>query len=129
MFTLPRLCCLLLLSTAATASAANLYKWKDANGVTQYSERPPAGKQYETRRITASGASVAEPVAAAEAGESEQCLGARKNLDLLNGSGPVTHGVGADGKPGAPLDDAQRAAQKQLAEAVAAVYCKSAPNK
>lgn len=129
MFTLPRLCCLLLLSTAATASAANLYKWKDANGVTQYSERPPAGKQYETRRITASGASVAEPEAAAEAGESEQCLGARKNLELLNGSGPVSHGVGADGKPGAPLDDAQRAAQKQLAEAVAAVYCKPAPKK
>lgn len=129
MLTLPRLCCLLLLSAAATASAANLYKWKDANGVTQYSERPPAGKQFETRRITASGASVAEPALAAEAGESEQCLGARKNLELLNGSAPVTQSVGADGKPGAPLDDAQRAAQKQLAEAAAAVYCKPAPKK
>lgn len=127
MLTLPRLCCLLLLGTAATASAANLYKWKDANGVTQYSERPPAGKQFETRRITASGASVAEPEVSAEAGESEQCLGARRNLQLLNGNGPVSQGVGADGKPGAPLEDTQRAAQKQLAEAAAAVYCKPAP--
>ena len=129
MLTLPRLCCLLLLGTAATASAANLYKWKDANGVTQYSERPPAGKQYETRHITASGASTAEPATAAEATESEQCLGARKNLELLNGSGPVSQAAGSDGKPGAPLDDAQRAAQKQLAEAAAAVYCKPAPKK
>ena len=62
MLALSRLCCLLLLSTAATASAANLYKWKDANGVTHYSERPPTGQKYETRRITTSG----EPVAAAE---------------------------------------------------------------
>ena len=29
-----------------------------------------------------------------------------------------------DGKPDAPLDDSQRTAQKQLAEATAAVYCK-----
>ena len=129
MLTLPRLCCLLLLSTAATASAANLYKWKDANGVTQYSERPPAGKQYETRRITASGASQAEPATAAESAESEQCLGARRNLELLNGSGPVMQDTDGDGKPDAALDDAQRGAQKQLAEAAAAAYCKPAPKK
>lgn len=129
MLTLPRLCCLLLLSTAATASAANLYKWKDANGVTQYSERPPAGKQYETRRITASGTSTAEPAAVAESAESEQCLGARRNLELLNGSAPVMQDTNGDGKPDAALDDAQRGAQKQLAEAAAAAYCKPAPKK
>ena len=129
MLTLPRLCCLLLLGTAATASAANLYKWKDANGVTQYSERPSTGKQYETRRITASGASTAEPAAAAESAESEQCLGARRNLELLNGSAPVMHDTDGDGKPDTALDDTQRGAQKQLAEAAAAAYCKPAPKK
>ena len=127
MLTLPRLCCLLLLGTAATASAANLYKWKDANGVTQYSERPPAGKQYETRRITDNGASVAESAAPAEAAESAQCLAARRNLELLNGSGPVMHDTDGDGKPDATLDDTQRTAQKRLAEAATAAYCKASP--
>ncbi|WP_303748821.1 DUF4124 domain-containing protein [Stenotrophomonas pigmentata] len=125
MLTLPRLCCLLLLTAAASASAGNLYKWKDANGVTQYSERPPAGKQYETRRITDSGASVAETVAPAEAAESPQCVAARRNLELLNGSGPVMQDNDGDGKPDAALDDTQRTAQKRLAEAAAAAYCKA----
>ena len=55
---LPRFCCLLALAGAASGAVAgtgNLYKWKDANGVTQYSERPPTGQKYETRRITTSG--------------------------------------------------------------------------
>ena len=127
MLTLPRLCCLLLLTASASASAGNLYKWKDANGVTQYSERPPAGKQYETRRITDSGASVAETTAPAEAAESSQCVAARRNLELLNGSGPVMHDTDGDGKPDAALDDTQRSAQKRLAEAAAAAYCKAGP--
>jgi len=120
---LPRLCCLLLLASAS-ATAGNLYKWTDANGVTQYSERPPAGQKYETRRITASGASISEPAAAAEPAEDAQCVAARQNLALLNGSGPVMQDTDGDGKPDTQLDDGQRAAQRQLAESTAAVYCK-----
>ena len=119
---LPRLCCLLLL-TSTTAFAGPLYKWKDANGVTQYSERPPTGQKYETRRITASGAPVAE-AAPAKADESPQCTSARRNLELLAGKGPLMQDSDGDGMPDAPLDDSQRTAQKQLAEATAAVYCK-----
>jgi hypothetical protein len=119
---LSRLCCLLVLASAATASAGNLYKWKDANGVTQYSERPPTGQKYETRRVTHSGAAVVE--AAPVEGESENCLAARKNMEMLAGNGPVMRDTDGDGKPDATLDDAQRAAQKQLAESAAAVYCK-----
>ena len=119
---LPRLCCLLLLASA-TATAGPLYKWKDANGVTQYSERPPTGQKYETRRITASGASVAE-AAPAKADESPQCASARRNLELLSGNGPLMQDTDGDGKPDTPLEDSQRAAQKQLAEAAIAVYCK-----
>ena len=119
---LPRLCCLLLL-TSTTAFAGPLYKWKDANGVTQYSERPPTGQKYETRRITASGAPVAE-AAPAKADESPQCTSARRNLELLAGKGPLMQDTDGDGKPDAPLEDNQRAAQKQLAEAAVAVYCK-----
>ena len=40
--------CLLLLASA-NAVAGPVYKWKDAHGVTQYSETPPAGKKFETR--------------------------------------------------------------------------------
>lgn len=119
---LPRLCCLLVLASASV-SAGNLYKWKDANGVTQYSERPPTGQQYETRRIAASGAPVVE-AAPAEAGESEQCVGARKNLEILAGNNRVMRDTDGDGKPDTELDEIQRAAQKQLAESTAAVYCK-----
>ena len=124
---LPRLCCLLMFASAA-AGAGNLYKWKDANGVTQYSERPPAGQKYETRRIAPSGAPVAD-AAPAEGEESKECLAARHNLQILNGSGPVMQDGDGDGKPDKPLDDSQRAAQKQLAESAAAVYCKAAPKK
>ncbi|WP_293712265.1 MULTISPECIES: DUF4124 domain-containing protein [unclassified Stenotrophomonas] len=121
-----RLCCLLLLASA-TASAGNLYKWTDANGVTQYSERPPTGQKYETRRVTSSGASIPEPVATpGAASEDARCLAARQNLQLLNGSGPVMHDTDGDGKPDTQLDDSQRAAQRQLAESMAAVYCKDA---
>ncbi|MGB3394269.1 MAG: DUF4124 domain-containing protein [Stenotrophomonas sp.] len=121
---LPSLCCLLLL-TSATAVAGPLYKWKDANGVTQYSERPPQGQKYETRRITASGDPVVETEpATAKAEESPNCTSARNNLKLLAGSGPVMQDTDGDGKPDAELDQDQRAAQKQLAEAAAAVYCK-----
>ena len=121
-----RLCCLLLLASA-TASAGNLYKWTDANGVTQYSERPPTGQKYETRRVTSSGASIPEPAASpGAASEDARCLAAHQNLQLLNGSGPVMHDTDGDGKPDTQLDDSQRAAQRQLAESMSAVYCKDA---
>lgn len=120
---LPRFCCLLLLASA-TAGAGNLYKWKDANGVTQYSERPPAGQKYETRRIAASGATVAEAAPPTQAdSESEPCKRARHNLEVLAGSNPVMQDTDGDGKPDATLDDSQRTAQKNLAEAAVAAYC------
>jgi hypothetical protein len=84
------------------------------------------GQKYETRRVTNSGAAVVEAAPAAENGQSEQCLAARKNMELLAGSAPVMQDTDGDGKPDATLDDAQRAAQKQLAESAAAVYCKPA---
>ena len=117
--------CLLLLAAGlcANASATNVYQWKDAKGVLHSSDKPPPGQKYETRRITTSG----EPVAAAEpakADEAPECTAARRNLELLQGSGPLMQDTNGDGKPDTQLDDAQRSAQKQLAEAAAAAYCK-----
>jgi hypothetical protein len=54
-----------LLAFAAVASAhAQLYKWKDANGVTQYGDRPPGGVTAEPVS-RATGGTVAAPSTAA----------------------------------------------------------------
>ena len=122
---LPLVCCLLLAS--ATASAGNVYKWKDANGVTQYSEKPPTGQQAEQRQIQnrdpAAGPVTAKAAAPAE---STDCTNARNNLTLLNGKGDVMQDTDGDGKPDKTLDADQRTAQKGLAEAAIKAYCKPA---
>lgn len=57
---LPSLCCLLLLASAS-AQAGTVYKWKDANGVTQYSEKAPTGQKYEARKVEGRDRSPARP--------------------------------------------------------------------
>ena len=116
------LTCLACLLLAATAHAAEVYKWKDANGVTHYSETPPArGKAFETRQQArepgaAAPAATAEPVSA-------QCTTARANQTLLAGSGPLMQDTDDDGKPDAPLAEADRANQRTLAEAAVKAWC------
>ena len=113
--------CLLLLASAH-AVAGPVYKWKDANGVTQYSETPPAGKKFETReqarspQATAGTETPAAPVP-------EQCSTARANLALLEGSGQVMQDTNGDGKPDTALTPEQRTAQKGLADAAIKAYC------
>lgn len=121
---LPLMCCLLLLASAS-ASAGTVYKWKDANGVTQYSEKPPTGQKAEERQIqnrNPAGRTAAAPAPA----ESADCTTARDNLTLLNGTGALMQDTDGDGKPDAALDDQQRQSQKGLAEAAIKVYCKPA---
>ena len=113
--------CLLLL-VSANAAAGPVYKWKDAKGVTQYSETPPAGARYETR------AQARTPVPDAPAADQaapvpEQCSTARANVALLEGSGKVMQDTDGDGKPDTALTPEQRSAQKGLAEAAIKAYC------
>ncbi|WP_282298493.1 MULTISPECIES: DUF4124 domain-containing protein [unclassified Stenotrophomonas] len=117
---LPLLCCLLLAS--ASASAQNVYKWKDANGVTQYSEKPPANQKAEQRRMDTR-APVNTAKKADAPAESADCTQSRKNLALLNGQGEVMYDTNGDGKPDAPLSADQRKAQKSMAEAGVQAYC------
>lgn len=117
---LSRLTALLLLASA-TASAGTVYKWKDANGVTHYSEKPPAGQKYEAREVQARDP-VPRETAAAPA-ENKACTDARGNLTLLNGSGKVMQDTDGDGKADTALTEAQRSAQKTLAEAAIQAYC------
>ncbi|WMJ67761.1 DUF4124 domain-containing protein [Stenotrophomonas sp. 24(2023)] len=121
MRTLSCLGCLLLLASAPVV-AAPVYKWKDANGVTQYSETPPAGKAFETREQARGPASRASTAETTETPVPEQCANARANLALLDGKGPVVV-RDAEGKAAAPLTEEQRATQRGLADAAIKAYC------
>jgi hypothetical protein len=50
-----------LLASAGTMAADPVYKWKDANGQSHYSQTPPQGQKYET--ITPSGETTTSPSA------------------------------------------------------------------
>ena len=117
---LSRLSALLLLASA-TASAGNVYKWKDAHGVTQYSEKPPTGQNYEARQVQQRDPAPRE--AAAAPAENSDCTTARGNIVLLDGPGKVMQDTDGDGKADTALTDAQRSAQRTLAEAAIQAYC------
>jgi hypothetical protein len=116
----------LLAALASAATAQQIYQWKDANGVTHYSDNPPPSSQKaQNRRIDNRGAVVIE--AAAAAAEDPQCTIARSNLALLSGKGAVQQDTDGDGKPDTNLDEQGRANQRNLAEASVKAYCKPAP--
>lgn len=109
--------CLLALAFATLSATAQerVYQWKDANGVTHYSQNPPAGHAYQERRIDGGDPTVTAPPAAAAA-ESPECTQARANLKLLDGNNPtLLMDSDKDGKPDKPLDEAERSRQRNLA--------------
>ena len=110
---------------AMPLSAGELYQWKDAQGVTHYSDAPPPNGSYQNRRITNAGAGVASEDVAEAPAESSQCTTARANLALLEGDGPVSMASTEDSAEPVPMGVDQRAAQKQLAEAAIKAYCPS----
>lgn len=115
--------CALLLS--APIAAQQVYKWKDANGVTQYTATPPPeGSRYEIRGVDRRQA----PQPGAEAGPAEDpaCTIARNNVVLLQGKSAVGPDGDGDGKPDRPFTEAERADQLALAEATAKVKCAAA---
>jgi hypothetical protein len=112
-----------LLLATAVAGAGELYQWKDANGVTHYSQTPPASGNYPER--TESGRASAKPpeMAAAKPAESAQCATARANIALLEGKSPVQRDSDGDGKPDKVLDDTERSNQLELARALLKANC------
>ena len=121
--------CLLLLAAglSTSASATNVYQWKDAKGVLHSSDKPPPGQKYETRRIDQRGQTVdADPVE--KAAPSPQCLTAQQNLSLLSNGVQVQQDTDGDGKPDGMLSPEERASQKSLAEAAVKAYCPPAGN-
>ena len=55
------------LAGADAVAAGEVYQWKDANGVTHYSQTPPPKGQYQQRQITDKGAAAPQRVEAATA--------------------------------------------------------------
>ena len=114
---------LLLVSASAPAFAQKVYQWKDAKGVTHYSDSPPPCQQFQDRRIDNRGEPVPQDVAAGKSVESPQCISARLNLSLLVGKSALQQDTDGDGKPDKVLGEEDRANQRNLADAAVKAYC------
>ena len=112
---------LTLLAPGAVLAAGKLYKWTDENGVTHYTDEPPAGQQFETRPVQAD--PPAAPAAEiAPAVESENCRRTRANVATLEKPGQVRMDIDGDGEA-EPLSDLQRNEQLEIARRQVGVYC------
>ena len=115
-----------LLLAAAPLLAQTVYTWKDAKGVTHYSDSPPPNQQAKDRRIDNRGEPVVQAAAVGKSVENPQCATAKLNLQLLAGKNAVQQDTDGDGKPDKTLDDDDRANQREFATAVVKAYCKPA---
>lgn len=127
---LSTLACLLVAGTAL-AQSGGLYQWKDARGVTHYSDAPPASGQYQARRIVQHDAPPAPAASAASAADKPatttqadaNCSLARSNLEKLQAGGAIGLDADGDGQPDAPLSEEARSQQLRLAEANIRAFC------
>ncbi|WP_149196529.1 DUF4124 domain-containing protein [Luteimonas suaedae] len=112
---------------ATGAGASEVYQWKDASGVTHYSESPPPSGNYQQRKISDSGASTSQTTSNGQASanpaaaENPQCAIARRNIETLRGEGPVQQDDGEGNVR--ELDADERANQLELAQAAVRAYC------
>lgn len=117
------------LGVAAIASAGEIYQWKDANGVTHYSETPPAKGPYQQRSVRDRAARPATPAQQAAApSDNPQCTAARNNIALLQSGQPLQVDGNGDGKPDRLIDDAERKAQLEMARIVERNSCAPKPS-
>ena len=117
---------LLALAVCASATAGQVYQWKDAHGTTQYSSTPPAKGVYKTRMIHEGQVDAIDAKTAAKPVENPSCDIARQNVGLLQGKAAVQIDSNGDGKPDKILSDEDRANQMQLAQATLKVNCATA---
>ena len=115
---------LALLLAPAAASAGGIYQWKDAKGVTHYTDTPPPDSQYKQRNLY-NADPVAAPTASKGPSENPACTTARNNLALLNSKQNIQIDSNGDGKPDKALDEQGRANQLALAQATLAASCSS----
>ena len=116
--------CVLVLASAA-AHAAGIYQWKDAKGVTHYTDAPPPGSQYRQRNIYQVEPAPAAAPGTAKPAENPACATARSNIALLGSSQNVQLDSDGDGKPDKALSAEDRANQLALAQATLSTSCAS----
>lgn len=110
-----------LAAPAAAQQQQRVYQWKDANGVTHYTDTPP-NTGHQTRDIDVRTGSTA-PNPPKQAAESEQCTNARANLKRLQGGEPIGFDSNGDGKPDRNLSADERKAQTELNAAAVKAFC------
>ncbi len=109
--------------SATTVSAGEVYQWKDASGVTHYSQTPPTQGKFAARSIYHREQAAEGQTVAAAPTESKQCLTARGNIELLESGAKLQLDSDGDGKADKDLDDSARADQLRMAQTVARVNC------
>jgi hypothetical protein len=113
------------LSVAAGIPAADVYTWKDANGVTHYSQTPPPkGTKSQYRMFIHA---KREGPKSAESPVTSQCTTARSNIALLESKQSVSRDSDGDGKPDTNLSASERAQQLELARMVVRANCAKVP--
>ena len=138
-----------LLLVAGT-SAAQAYKWRDADGKLHFSDKPPAGANAEKMEIKPATPEDPEAVKQAQAAKSlreqaafaekqakhkadqtaqrdqeandRRCRSAQRDLDTFNRQTPVYH-VGKDGQR-VYMEDKDRPAAIQRAQSLVSRYCR-----
>ncbi len=141
---------ILVLATAigllvgATAMADTVYKWKDANGQSHYSQQPPEGRKYETINSAGDAALRNDQLPAASAASDKQdsaaatgkpgaptpaqrqreqlCKNARANAATLTQHAVVTGDINGDGKT-VTLNAAQHDQALKDANKAIDLYC------
>jgi hypothetical protein len=82
--------CLLAMAVQAQESKRELWTWKDANGVTQYSDRPvPGAKKVELAGVSSPPASAAAPTAEAVAPPARAAVQAPVRYRALEFTSPI----------------------------------------
>ncbi|WP_337244494.1 DUF4124 domain-containing protein [Luteimonas sp. gir] len=128
------LLCLVL--PACAAAAGDVYTWKDAAGVTHYSQTPPpSGVRYQLRTVRQdaeagtrdrSGEAPGVPAPTTTPGDAgslqTQCALAKDSVAALETDAPVRQ-AGDDGQL-RELSPAQRVDQLELARAAVRAYCR-----
>jgi Domain of unknown function (DUF4124) len=118
----------LALALAAPASAwQQVYKWKDANGVTHYSQNPPPAGKFESRTIVNRQPTATQGTQAGDKSvEPVECVRARNNIALINSGVALKVDSDNDGKPDRDINESERKRQLDINQIVLRANC-SAP--
>ena len=106
---------------SAVVSAQEVYQWKDANGVTHYTDLPPP-QAHKTRDIDNKSGNAAE-IATVKPVENEQCANSRSNLTRLQTNQAVGVDTDGDGKADREISASERSSQTELNQAAVKAYC------